>query len=182
MGNERLLRNLAATAEAAVRSFAVSLRPCTLAFVALAVALPRLALAQASGLVVTGGLGVGGELGLDEGKAGVVEAEFTVGWEFQPSAIRPELGVVAGFAPDGHFALRPGVRYTFPELPLQLRVAFDASNSRDPFRWRWLLVGIAAELRVSSTFGLFAGVDSGAPLSEGAGVPLLVRAGASFRL
>ena len=149
---------------------------------ALSLALPHLAAAQEGSLVFTGGLGGGGELGLEDGEAGVAEMEFAVGWEFAPTSIRPELGVSVGFAPDGHVALRPGVRYTLPELPFQVRIALDASNSRDPFRWRWLLVGVAAELRVTSTFGLFAGVDSGAPLSEDAGVPLLVRAGASFRL
>ena len=37
-------------------------------------------------------------------------------------------------------------------------------------------------LLVTGVFGLFAGIDSGVPLAGDAGVPFLVRAGASFRL
>jgi hypothetical protein len=137
-----------------------------------------------TGLTVTASLAAGGELGLDEdeGDAGVVEAEAAVGWEIPRSGIRPELAAAFGLAPDSHFALRPGVRFALPGYPIQLRVALDASNARDrDFGWRWLLVGVAGELRLTSLLGLYAEVDTGAQLSSDAGPPLLVRAGASFR-
>jgi hypothetical protein len=137
-----------------------------------------------TGLTATVALGGGGELGLDEGEgdAGVLELEATVGWEFRPMGIRPELGAAIGVAPDAHVALRPGVRIALPGYPIQVRVALDAANARDrDFDWRWLLVGAAAELRLTSLLGLYAEVDTGAKLSSDAGLPLLVRAGASFR-
>ncbi|HSN92439.1 MAG TPA: hypothetical protein VLS93_14500 [Anaeromyxobacteraceae bacterium] len=149
---------------------------------ALAVALlPAAAAAEPGRLTVTGGLGAGGELGLDTGEAGVVEVEAAVGWEFQPSRIRPELSVAIGFQPDGHVAFRPGIRWTLPGLPIQLRAAVDAANSRGDMRWRWVLVGAAVELRVTDAFGLFAAFDTGVPLSAESGVPVLGRAGGSFR-
>ena len=136
-----------------------------------------------TGLTATFSLGGGGELGLDHGKAGVFELEGTVGYEAPGLLVRPELGAAIGLAPDGHVAIRPGVRVLLPGLPIQLRAAVDASNSRDAsgLDWRWLLVGVAAEVRFTSLLGLYAEVDTGAKLSSGAGLPLLVRAGASFR-
>lgn len=135
-----------------------------------------------TGLAGTFSLAGGGELGLDEGKAGVLELEATVGWELQDSGVRPELGLALGVAPDTHVALRPGLRWSLPTVPIQLRVALDAANARDrSLRWRWLLVGAAAELRFTSVLGLYAEVDTGAPLNSDAGLPLLVRGGASFR-
>jgi hypothetical protein len=74
------------------------------------------------------------------------------------------------------------VRISLPGYPLQLRVALDGANARDQdFGWRWLLVGAAAEVRFTSLLGLYVEVDTGAKLSSDAGLPLLVRAGASFR-
>jgi hypothetical protein len=135
-----------------------------------------------TGLAGTFSLGGGGELGLDSGKAGVLELEATVGWELAASGVRPELGVALGISPDTHLALRPGVRWSLPTVPVQLRVALDAANARDrSFRWRWLLVGAATEVRFTSVLGLYAEVDTGAPLGSEAGLPLLVRGGASFR-
>ena len=124
----------------------------------------------------------GAELGLDCGKAGVTEAEVAIGLESPELGLRGELAGALGLAPDSHVALRPGLRLQLPFTPFQLRAAFDAANSRGHgFRWRWLLVGIATELRVTSTLGLYAEIDSGAPLNGDAGVPFLFRAGASFR-
>jgi hypothetical protein len=162
---------------------------------AVTVALPLAGLAQEgapaatpagvpTGLTATASLAGGGELGLEEseGKAGVVEVEAAVGWEIPRSGLRPELAVALGLAPDSHIALRPGLRLTLPGYPIQLRVALDAANARDrDFGWRWLLVGVAGEIRLTSVLGLFAEVDTGAKLSSDAGLPLLVRAGASFR-
>jgi hypothetical protein len=134
------------------------------------------------GIVGTFSLAGGGELGLEEGEGrpGVVELEALVGYELGP--FRPELALAIGLRPDGHVALRPGVRYALPSFPIAIRVALDAANGRDrDFSWRWLLVGAAGEIQFTSGLGLFAEVDAGAPLSSGAGLPLLVRGGASFR-
>jgi hypothetical protein len=136
-----------------------------------------------SGLTATFSLGGGGEMGLDEGEdAGLGEVEVTAGWEFPDRGIRPELALAYGFAPEDHVGLRGGVRFDLPRLPLAVRFALDASNARgDGLRWRWLLVGLAAEVRFTGLLGLYAEVDSGAPLNGDAGVPLMARAGASFR-
>ena len=135
-----------------------------------------------SGLTLTASLAGGGELGLKSGKAGVFELEAVVGYDLAGGLLRPELAAALGVAPDSNLALRPGVRFSLPNLPFQLRAALDASNSRGSgFDWRWLLVGIAGEIRWTSLLGLFGEVDTGAPLSSRAGLPLLVRAGASFR-
>jgi hypothetical protein len=139
--------------------------------------------APPSGLTASFSLAGGGELGLDDGQdAGLGELELTAGWELAELGIRPELGLAIGVAPEGHVAIRPGIRWGIAGLPLAVRIAADASNARgDGLRWRWLLVGLAAELRFTSLLGLYAEVDCGAPLNGDAGLPLLVRAGASFR-
>jgi hypothetical protein len=135
-----------------------------------------------TGLTAAVALGGGGELGLERGKAGVLELEVAVGWELQALGLRPELGAALGVAPDGHLALRPGVRWSIPGFPLQLRLAADGSNARDAdFHWRWLLLGAAAEVRFTGLLGLYGEIDTGAPLGSRAGLPLLVRGGASFR-
>jgi hypothetical protein len=127
-------------------------------------------------------MGGGGELGLESGKAGVLEIEAAVGYEVTSVGLRPELALAFGLAPDTNVALRPGVRWTLPDFPIQLRAAIDLSNARDSgLRWRWLLVGAAAEVRLTSLFGLYGEIDTGAPLNSKAGLPLLLRAGASFR-
>lgn len=160
---------------------------------ALAAVLPLAVAAQESmpmpagaptGLTVTASLGAGGELGLEEGnEAGVFELEGAIGYELARGLIRPELAVVLGVAPDSHVALRPGLRVSLPNLPIHVRAALDAATSRDAtgFDWRWLLVGVAGEVRWTSLLGLYAEVDTGARLSSKAGLPLLVRVGASFR-
>lgn len=135
-----------------------------------------------TGLAASVSLGGGAELGLEEGDAGVLELEAAIGWEFESAGVRPELAVAFGVAPDGHVALRPGLRWSIPDLPIQLRFALDASNARDTgLRLRWLLVGAAAEVRFTGVLGLFGEVDLGVPLGSEAGLPLLVRGGASFR-
>jgi hypothetical protein len=162
-------------------------RPSNLALLVLLLAVPlgsaRAADRPPSGLTATFSLAGGGELGLEEGdEAGLAELELTAGWELVGVAIRPEIGLALGVAPEGHVGIRPGLRWSLAELPVAVRIAADASNARgDGMRWRWLLVGLAAELRFTSLLGLYAEVDTGAPLNRDAGVPLLVRAGASFR-
>jgi hypothetical protein len=134
------------------------------------------------GLSFTAALGGGGEVGLSSGKAGVFETEVAAGWEFTNLGLRPELAIAIGLAPDTHLAVRPGLRFALPQAPIQLRVALDRANSRDGgFCWRWLLVGVAAEIRLTALLGLYGELDTGAPLSDGAGVPLLLRGGVSFR-
>lgn len=141
-----------------------------------------------SGLAVGASLAGGVEAGLEAGRAGVFELELLAGWEFPASAadtgltIRPELAVTLGSKPDGHQALRPGLRLSVPETPLWLRVAGDWSNARGKdLRWRWVLVGVAWEVRLTSLLGLSLEADTGIPVSGSAGLPLMVRAGLTFR-
>ncbi len=148
---------------------------------------PRLATASPvaepmTGLTLTGSLAGGAELGLSSGKAGLLEAELTAGYELESIGLRPELGAALGLSPDSHVAVRPGLRWNVPETPLQLRAAFDWSNARDRSRWRWLLLGLAGEIRLTSVFGLYGELDTGFPIGDRTGLPLLFRAGASFRL
>ena len=161
-----------------------------LVVVALAAVFPLAALAQEAapagaptGLAATFSLGGGGELGLDEGKAGVFELEAAIGYEIPGTGLRPELAAAFGLAPDSHVALRPGAAARAPRLSRSSSARRSTpSNARDgDFDWRWLLVGVAAELRFTSLLGLYVEVDTGAKLSSRAGLPLLVRAGASFR-
>ena len=162
--------------------------------VALAAALPLAALAQdtgpaeaPTGVALFASLGGGGELGLKDTvrdqKAGVFELEAGIGYDLAGGLVRPELAAALGLAPDSHLALRPGIRVALPDLPFQIRVALDAATSRGAtgLDWRWLLLGVAGELRWTSVLGLYAEIDTGAPLSSRAGLPLLLRAGASFR-
>ncbi|HEX9240965.1 MAG TPA: hypothetical protein VF875_00850 [Anaeromyxobacter sp.] len=135
-----------------------------------------------TGLTAGASLAAGGELGLDSGRAGVFELELAVGYDIGDLGLRPELAAAFGLAPDSNVAIRPGLRFELPALPVQLRAALDASTSRGgDLHWRWLLLGAAAELRLTGLFGLFAEVDTGVKLSSRAGLPLLVRTGASFR-
>ena len=150
---------------------------------------PSLVAAQAplapapTGFSLTASFGGGGEVGLDHGQAGVLEVEGTAGYELGDSGFRPEVGLAFGLDPDTHVAIRPGVRWSIPAVPVQVRGALDASNSREGgLHWRWLLVGLATEMRLTGLLGLYAEVDSGAPLSSDHGVPLLVRGGISLRL
>jgi hypothetical protein len=137
-----------------------------------------------TGLTVLASLGGGGELGLDKGKAGVFELEGVIGYDISGGLLRPELGATIGLSPDSHVALRPGVRFGLPNLPIGFRAALDASNSRGAtgLDWRWLLVGVDGEVRWTSLLGMYAEIDTGARLSSRAGLPLLVRVGVSFRL
>ncbi|HYG67199.1 MAG TPA: hypothetical protein VD838_06045 [Anaeromyxobacteraceae bacterium] len=140
--------------------------------------------AQDAGPVFTASLGGGAELGLDEGEdEGLAELEATAGWEFADFPVRPEVGLVVGLQPDTHAGFRAGLRYLFPDSPFQLRAAFESSSvrNRDLFYRRAILLGVAAEARITGEFGLFAELDSGIPLRDSAGVPLLFRGGASLR-
>ena len=134
-----------------------------------------------SGVVFSAGVGGGTELGLTNLQAGVGESELSLGWEHAATGLRPEIAMGIGLAPDGNLAVRPGLRWVFPDQPVQLRASFDWSTARDKRRWRWLLLGGAFELRWTSAFSLFTGLDIGFPLGARAGLPLLIRGGAAFR-
>jgi hypothetical protein len=136
-----------------------------------------------TGITATAALGAGGELGLEKDqKAGVFELEAAIGYELPDLGLRPELAAAFGLAPDTSFAIRPGLRFDLPGLPIQLRAALDASTSRgDGLHWRWLLLGAAAEVRLTGLFGLFGEIDTGVKLSSHSGLPLLFRVGSSFR-
>lgn len=142
---------------------------------------PAAAVDPPSGLVLSAGVGGGVELGMKDEKAGLAEIELSLGWEHAGTGLRPELAAGLGFAPDSHVAVRPGLRWCAPEIPVQLRVALDWSNAREEKRWRWLLVGGAFELRWTSAFSLVAGLDLGFPVGANTGLPLIARGGASFR-
>jgi hypothetical protein len=152
-----------------------------LVIVALTGAGAAAALDPPSGIVFSAGVGGGTELGLTNQQAGVGESELSLGWEHAPTGLRPEIGVGLGLAPDNNLAVRPGLRWVLPDQPIQLRAAVDWSTARDKRRWRWLLLGGAFELRWTSAFSLFTGLDIGFPLGVRAGLPLLIRGGASFR-
>jgi len=167
----------------------VAIYACALALACPAAVRAQPAESPAPGdLVVSANLGAGVEAGLDTGKAGLLEAEATVGWDIEGTTARqgfvwrPELGLALGMAPDFHVALRPGFRVSVPGTPLWLRAAVDWSNARgqDP-RWRWLLVGAAWEVRMTSVLGFYAEADTGVKLAGSAGLPILIRAGATFR-
>jgi hypothetical protein len=132
------------------------------------------------GVVVQAGLGAGGSVGggSEYTPKGLFEGEVVAGYE-AGQGVRPELGVVFGIAPRGHLALRPGVRYSPPELPFFVRGALDLSTY--PGGWRWFLVGGGAEVRLTDVLGGFAEADAGIPLARNVGLGLILRAGATFR-
>jgi hypothetical protein len=135
------------------------------------------------GLVAGVSLGAGGEMGLDQGKAGLFELELATGWEHGPTRLRPEVALALGFAPDLHVAVRPGLRAGLAEVPVWLRAALDLSSSRHHgLHPRWLLFGAAWELRLNTTLAFNLGLEFGVPLAGSAGVPILFRGGGTFRL
>jgi hypothetical protein len=87
-----------------------------------------------------------------------------------------------GVAPHTYAGLRLGLRYAVPETPFYARAALDASTESGTARWRWLLGGAGAEVRLTDVLGGFAEADLGIPLVSGAGVPVLVRAGVTLRI
>jgi hypothetical protein len=158
---------------------------------ALVLALPVRSVAAGDppgGPVIAASLGGGAEAGLPRGRrAGVMDGEGLAGWDLLARGgdtglvLRPEVALSLGLAPDFHLALRPGVRVALPGMPIWLRAAADWSGARGSAHWRWLLLGVAWEARITGLLGLFVEADTGVPLTSGAGLPLLVRAGATFR-
>ncbi len=148
-------------------------------------ALPGLAASQASspaGLHLDVNLGGGGQLGAGSAYSPPAIFELEAGVAYEVFAgIAPQVSFVLGMSPGTTFAIRPGLSWFVPETPFYLRTAFDASTQIGYLAWRWLLLGGGFALRVTDAFGFMAEVDSGFPLGNGVGVPLLVRAGAFVR-
>jgi hypothetical protein len=133
------------------------------------------------GLVVTAGLGGGGTPGRgSDSSHGLFELELGAGFELA-AGLRPEAAFVLGLAPSGHVGLRAGLRYSFPDLPLFVRGAFDWSSLLRAGAWRWLLLGAGTELQLTDVLGGFAEADVGLPPGRDIGFGFLVRAGVSFR-
>jgi hypothetical protein len=134
------------------------------------------------GLIVSADLGGGGQLGTGSAydPPGIFELEVGVAYDIV-FGIAPQLTMVLGMAPGASFAIRPGIEWFIPETPFYLRAAIDASSQVGYMAWRWMLFGAGASLRITDTLGFMGEFDSGFPLSGGAGVPLIVRAGAFAR-
>jgi len=136
-----------------------------------------------SGLTVAASIGAGGETGMTQGKAGLLELEVAAGWEHQPTRLRPELALALGVAPESSIAIRPGLRAGLAQVPIWLRAAIDFSTARDGgMHTRWLLFGAAWELQFNTSLAFDLGLDFGIPLASSSGVPLMLRAGGTFRL
>ena len=134
------------------------------------------------GLIVSADLGGGGQLGTGSAydPPGIFELEVGVAYEVF-FGLAPQLSMALGMAPGASFAIRPGLEWFIPETPFYVRAAFDASTQVGYLAWRWLLLGGGAAIRVTDVLGFMIEGDSGVPLSSGAGVPLIVRAGAFAR-
>ncbi len=133
------------------------------------------------GFVLTFDLGGGGRLGAgsDYTPRGLFESELVLGYEL--GAIRPQLGLVLGLAPNVHTALRPGLQVSLPDGPFYVRGALDWSTVRGSGAWRWLLLGAGTELRLTDVLGGFAEADLGFPLGRNIPLGVLVRFGVSYR-
>jgi hypothetical protein len=136
-----------------------------------------------SGLTFAASLGAGGETGMTQGKAGLLELEVAAGWEHLPTRLRPELAVALGVAPESSVAIRPGLRAGLAQVPIWLRAAVDFSTARDEgLHTRWLLFGAAWEIQFNTSLAFDLGLDFGIPLANSSGVPLMLRGGGTFRL
>lgn len=133
------------------------------------------------GFTVSADVGGGGQLGAGSayGGSSVFEFEATAGY-YLALGLAPELSLDLGTSPKVSFAIRPGLHWSIPETPFYLRGAVDAATQIGYLNWRWVLLGAGLELRFSDAVGFFAEGDTGFPLVTGAGVPLLVRAGAFY--
>jgi len=133
------------------------------------------------GFTVSADLGGGGQLGVGSKyePPSLFELEVTAGYYFA-LGLSPEFSLVLGMSPGTYFAMRPGLHWAVPDTPFYIRAAVDVATQIGYLEWRWILLGGGFELRVTDTLGFFAEGDTGIPLVAGAGVPLMVRAGAFF--
>jgi len=133
------------------------------------------------GFTLSADLGGGGQLGAGSryDPPSLFELEATAGY-YVALGLSPELSLVLGMSPGVYFAIRPGIHWAVPESPFYLRVAVDAATQIGYLDWRWVLLGGGLELRLSDAVGFYAEGDTGIPLVSGAGVPLMVRAGAFY--
>jgi hypothetical protein len=134
------------------------------------------------GLVVSADVGGGGAAGVYSyyTPSGVFEGEVTAGYELG-GGVRPELSVLLGMYPRAYGGFRLGGHYDWPTLPVYGRAAIDVANPRSGLQFRWLLLGGGYAMWLTDALGVFAEADLGVPFKSGIGVPLLLRAGASFR-
>ncbi len=136
-----------------------------------------------SGVVLTLDLGGGTALGAGTHytPSGRLETELAAGYEL-PYAIRPEVALVLGMAPNANVGVRPGLHVGLPDMPIYVRAAADWSTVSGTGRWNWLLGGAGGELRLTGMLGAFVEGDLGLPLRSNVGLGLLVRGGISVRL
>jgi hypothetical protein len=137
---------------------------------------------EPAGIQVSVDLGGGGQLGTGSayGGASLFELEATFAYDVA-LGLGPELSFVLGMTPGTYFAIRPGIRWSIPETPFYVRADVDAATQIGYMSWRWVLLGGGFQLRFGDVLGFFAEGDSGFPIASGAGVPLLIRAGAAVR-
>jgi hypothetical protein len=134
-----------------------------------------------TGFTVSVDLGGGGQLGAGSAYSPetLLELEATAGY-YVGLGLSPELSLLLGMSPGAYFAMRPGLHWAIPETPFYLRGAVDFSTQTGVFKGRWILLGGGFELRLTDVVGFFAEGDTGIPIADGAGVPMMVRAGAYF--
>jgi hypothetical protein len=111
----------------------------------------------------------------------IVEVEATAGYALLDGLLRPELGVLVATYPHGYVGLRPGLRAFLPDTPLFGRAAVDLADPSGVLRFRWILLGAGAELRLNDLLGVFGELDAGAPLRHQMGFPVLARGGLTAR-
>jgi len=133
------------------------------------------------GFTLSADLGGGGQLGAGSAydPPSLFELEVTAGY-YIGLGLAPELSLVLGMSPGAYFAIRPGLHWAVPGAPFYLRAAVDAATQIGYLEWRWILLGGGLELHFSDAVGFYAEGDTGIPLVAGAGVPLMVRAGAFY--
>ncbi|HVP69613.1 MAG TPA: hypothetical protein VMT17_20350 [Anaeromyxobacteraceae bacterium] len=136
---------------------------------------------RAVGFTLSMDVGGGGQPGAGSAydPPSLFEIEVTGGY-YIGLGFAPELSLVLGMSPGVYFAIRPGLHWAVPGTPFYLRAAVDAATQIGYLEWRWVLLGGGLELHVSDAVGFFAEGDTGIPLVAGAGVPLMVRAGAFY--
>ncbi len=139
------------------------------------------AASQPIGLTVSADIGGGGALGAGTQytPSGIFESEVVIGYAVG-MGLAPELGLLLGLAPGTYVGLRPGIHWSLPSTPFYARLALDLATTKSYLHARWLLLGGGGEIRFTDVVGGYAELDTGIQLAQGAGVPILVRAGVFF--